>query len=144
MSKTLCLLAAGVVMAAALPRARAVAAAPQQTAEAVVSGYTGSDAFKSYCGSCHGTSARGDGPLANELRYRPADLTRIAKRNGGKFDGEQVFRIIDGRKPVKGHGGTDMPVWGDAFRQSVDGYSEASVKARIQSLVDYLASVQVQ
>ena len=143
MSKTMYVLAAGLVAAAAVSKTRALAA-PQQTKEAVVAGYTGSDAFKSYCGSCHGTSARGDGPLANELRYRPADLTRIAKRNGGKFDGEQVFKIIDGRRPVKGHGGTDMPVWGDAFKQSSDTYSEAAVKARIQSLVDYLASVQVK
>jgi mono/diheme cytochrome c family protein len=143
MTKKACFLAASLMAAAAVSSTRTLAA-PPQTAEAVVAGYTGSDAFKSYCGSCHGTSARGDGPLANELRYRPADLTRIAKRNGGKFDGEKVFKIIDGRQTVKGHGGTDMPVWGDAFKQSADTYSEARVKARIQSLVQYLESIQVQ
>ena len=143
MTKKVCFLAASLMAAAAVSSTRTLAA-PPQTAEAVVAGYTGSDAFKSYCGSCHGTSARGDGPLANELRYRPADLTRIAKRNGGKFDGEKVFKIIDGRQTVKGHGGTDMPVWGDAFKQSADTYSEARVKARIQSLVQYLESIQVQ
>jgi len=125
----------------------AVARAQQpstQTAEAVVSGTGGDAIFKSYCGSCHGTSARGDGPLADVLRIRPADLTRIAKREGGKFDADKVYRIIDGRKAVKGHGGTDMPVWGDAFKESSEGYSEAAVKARIKAIVAYLESVQVK
>jgi mono/diheme cytochrome c family protein len=115
-----------------------------QTAESVVSGTAGDSVFRSYCGSCHGTSARGDGPLADALRVRPADLTLIARHGGGKFDAEKVYRIIDGRKTVKGHGGTDMPVWGDAFKQSADGYSEEAVKARIQAIVEYLESIQVK
>ena len=44
--------------------------------------------------------------------------TRLAQRNKGRFDAEKVQRIIDGRDPVKGHGGPDMPVWGDAFKQT--------------------------
>jgi mono/diheme cytochrome c family protein len=143
MSKTMYVLAAGILAAASLPAARA-AAGPQQTAEAVVSGTTGAEVFKSYCASCHGTSARGDGPLADALRYRPADLTRIAQRNDGKFEAEKVHRIIDGRKSVKGHGGTDMPVWGDAFKQSATGFSEEAVKARIQSLTAYLETLQAR
>jgi hypothetical protein len=55
-----------------------------------------------------------------------------------------VYRIIDGRKPVKGHGGPDMPVWGDAFRRSADGYSEEAVKGRIEGLASYLRSLQRQ
>ena len=143
MSKTLCVLAAGLGAAAAVPWTLS-AAPPQQTVEAVVSGSTGSEVFKSSCASCHGTSARGDGPLADALRYRPADLTRIARRNDGQFDADKVFRVIDGRKPVKGHGGTDMPVWGDAFKGSAEGYNEEAVKARIQALVGYLETVQVK
>ena len=83
-------------------------------------------------------------PLADSLRFRPPDLTLIAKRNGGKFDTDKVYRIIDGREGVKGHGGTDMPVWGDAFKRSGEGYSEKAVKARIQAIVDYLKSSQVK
>jgi mono/diheme cytochrome c family protein len=115
-----------------------------QTAEAVLLGTSGEALFKTYCASCHGKSAKGDGPLAGSLRQRPADLTLIARRNGGKFDADKVYRIIDGREPVKGHGGTDMPVWGDAFKRSVDGYSEQAVKARIEALVDFLKSIQAK
>jgi mono/diheme cytochrome c family protein len=119
-------------------------AAAQQTAQPVPSATSGDALFKTYCGTCHGTSAKGDGPLADSLRFRPADLTAIAKRNGGKFDTDKVYRTIDGRDAVKGHGGTDMPVWGDAFKRSREGYSEKAVKVRIQAIVDYLKSIQVR
>jgi mono/diheme cytochrome c family protein len=135
----------GATLLISTPAAIAPAQQPAaQTAEAVLSGTTGDSVFKTYCGSCHGKSARGDGPLADSLRLRPPDLTRIAKRNGGKFDAENVHRIIDGRKVVKGHGGTDMPVWGDAFRQSAESDSEDAVKARIKGIVQYLESLQVK
>lgn len=53
-----------------------------------------------------------------------------------------VHRIIDGRDPVKGHGGPDMPIWGDAFKNTSEGYSEDRVKERIEGLVEYLRSLQ--
>jgi hypothetical protein len=43
---------------------------------------------------------------------------------------------------VVGHGGTDMPVWGDAFKESAERYDEKAVKARIRALVDYLKTLQ--
>jgi mono/diheme cytochrome c family protein len=103
---------------------------------------SGSADFKTYCGSCHGPEARGDGPLAMHLRTVPPDLTKLAHRNKGRFEGDKVHRIVDGREPVKGHGGPDMPVWGDAFKESREGYSEEKVKARIAAIVDYLESIQ--
>lgn len=102
----------------------------------------GGEVFRTYCATCHGTSARGDGPLAASMRKKPADLTEIAKRNGGEFPSELVFRTIDGRNPVRGHGGPDMPVWGDAFSRSREAGDEVRVKAVIQSLVEYLESIQ--
>lgn len=104
----------------------------------------GSYLFKTYCASCHGTSARGDGPLADAMRRRPSDLTQIAKRNNGAFAAQMVYQIIDGRQPVRGHGGPDMPVWGDAFLRTSDTADEASVQQRIQALVDYLESIQAR
>ena len=107
---------------------------PQEESGAVI--------FSRYCTSCHGKEAKGDGPLARSLRVAPADLTGLARRNHGKFDAQKVARIIDGRDSVASHGDSDMPVWGDAFKRSSEGYSEAKVKQRIQSLVEYLRSVQ--
>jgi hypothetical protein len=37
-----------------------------------------------------------------------------------------------------------MPVWGDAFKRSGDGYSEEKVKARIDALVEHLRGIQAK
>jgi mono/diheme cytochrome c family protein len=104
--------------------------------------FSGRTLFLTYCASCHGTSARGDGPLAENLRKPPPDLTQFARQNKGAFPSEMVRRIIDGREPVKGHGGSDMPVWGDAFSRTQEDSDPASVKQKIQALVDFLESIQ--
>jgi hypothetical protein len=80
--------------------------------------------------------------MAESLRYAPADLTKIARRNGGRFQADKVAKIIDGREQVKGHGGTDMPIWGDAFKRTREGVDERKVKATIAELVQYLATLQ--
>ena len=108
------------------------------------SAQTGDYLFRTYCAACHGTSARGDGPLADSMRKRPANLTEIAKRNKGVFPTEEVRRMVDGRQPVKGHGGPDMPVWGDVFARSVDGGDPAIVQARIKALVAFLEGIQAR
>ena len=104
----------------------------------------GAEVFRTYCASCHGTSARGDGPLASSMTRKPANLTEIAKRNGGLYPQELVFKTIDGRQKVRGHGGPDMPVWGDAFEKSREAGDQERVKAVIQSLVDYIESIQLR
>jgi mono/diheme cytochrome c family protein len=116
------------------------APAQAQSSSAIAGDYL----FRTYCAACHGTSARGDGPLADSMRRRPADLTEIAKRNKGAFPTDEVFRIIDGRRPVRGHGGPDMPVWGDVFARSQGGADPAVVEARIKALVAYLESIQAR
>lgn len=133
-------LAAAVLFGASVFAGEQAAPAPQPTASNPA---LGSYLFRTYCASCHGTSARGDGPLADSMRRRPANLTEIAKRNQGSFPKDIVYRVIDGRQKVAGHGGPDMPVWGDAFLRTSDATDEASVKHRIQALVDYLETVQV-
>lgn len=105
---------------------------------------TGGEVFRTYCATCHGTSGRGDGPLAGSMRRKPADLTEIARKNGGEYPSEIVFRTIDGKTPVRGHGGPDMPVWGDAFARSRDGGDAATVKERIDSLVEFIRTLQVK
>ena len=86
------------------------------------SGFTGKSvevpsARKENCAVCHGTTARGDGPLADRMKRRPPDLTVLATQNGGVFPAEQVRKTIDGREFVPGHGGPDMPVWAARSRR---------------------------
>ena len=129
------------VMLAALLIAPATAMAQDQPMKQTT---TGGEVYRMYCASCHGQSARGDGPLAATMSRKPANLTEIAKRNGGEFPSDLVFRTIDGRNKVRGHGGPDMPEWGEAFSKSREAGDADRVKNVIQSLVDYLDSIQLR
>jgi len=80
--------------------------------------------------------------VAENLRFQPPDLSLLAKRNGGDYPVEKVHRIVDGRQPLPGHGGPEMPIWGDAFRNAETGYDDAKVKEKIRSIVDYLRTLQ--
>jgi len=113
-----------------------------QAPAAGTSAGTGSGLYINYCASCHGPNAKGDGPMASVLTKKPADLTMIAKRNGGKYPADIVFRTIDGRNPVMGHGGQEMPVWGNAFLRVQGGATAEQARARVQALVDYLQTIQ--
>ena len=107
-----------------------------------IAGVSGAYAYRTSCASCHGTDGKGEGPLAESLRFRPPDLTLIAKRNGGEYPSQKVHRIVNGRDPLPGHGGPDMPIWGDAFKNAETGFDDAKVEERIRSVVDYLRTLQ--
>ena len=109
-----------------------------------VAAVSGAYAFRTYCASCHGVDGKGDGPLTDSLRFHPPDLSLIAKRSGGEFPTEKVIRIVDGRNPLKGHGGPDMPIWGDAFRNADTGYDDAAARAKIRGVVEHLKSLQAR
>lgn len=131
------------ILATALAALPAAALPPGSSGEQVAV-ESGDYLYKTYCASCHGASGKGDGPLAPSLRVQPADLTRFAKKSGGKYDAEKVGKSIDGREAVKGHGTSDMPVWGDAFKRASEGYSEKFVKARVDALAAFIEGLQVK
>jgi mono/diheme cytochrome c family protein len=103
---------------------------------------SGSYTYRTYCASCHGLEGKGDGPLAENLRFFPPDLSQLARRNGGEYPAEDVARVVDGRNPIDGHGGPDMPVWGDAFKNPETGFDDEKVHLKILSVVDYLKTLQ--
>jgi mono/diheme cytochrome c family protein len=125
--------AAGAGLAVALAPAAAAIQAPPPQGSAV----EGRQLFRTYCASCHGTSARGDGPMVQYLRIPPSNLTTLAAANKGLFPAEAIHRAIDGRRAVKAHGDSAMPIWGDAFTPP-----ESRAAERIGSLVAYLESIQ--
>ena len=102
----------------------------------------GVDTFKAYCGVCHGAQAKGDGPAASALKKVPADLTTIAKRNGGTFSASNVEEVIMGTNVMASHGSRDMPIWGPVFQALATDTS--FMKLRVSNLVDYLKSIQTQ
>ena len=129
------LLAAAIVVATAIGTAGA-----QVQAQA----YSGSGDYQTYCASCHGADARGDGVIAKSLKKRPADLSQLTRRNNGIFPEEKIAKTIDGRMPGSPHGDSDMPAWGDVFAKSRESEGPENVAARISTLVKYLESLQVK
>ena len=54
--------------------------------------------YRYHCGQCHGTNGKGDGPVASVLTKKPADLTLLAKDNGGSFPEDKVVSVINGTR----------------------------------------------
>lgn len=90
----------------------------------------GRKVFMSYCASCHGVDATGNGPVASSLKKQPPNLTKIEPKNG-KFPAEEIRKKISGDGEVPVHGKKDMPVWGLIFSP-----------ADINNLVKFLESIQ--
>ena len=99
------------------------------------------------CASCHGTDGKGNGIMTRYLRIQPSDLTKLAKENKGVFPYKRVSRVIDGRRTVRAHGETTMPVWGNVF-QKVRGApkdpakSEEFVAGLTATLTFFIAEMQ--
>ena len=106
--------------------------------------------FITYCAACHGVGGRGDGTVAEFLTIEAADLTQLARKNGGVFPRARAVEVIDGRQQVKTHGTRDMPVWGDWFKSEAEmsegekGAEEATVRRRIDGLTDYIEFIQAR
>jgi mono/diheme cytochrome c family protein len=134
------LLAVAVCSACATAREKPSAPAPDPLLVEV-----GAGLFATYCASCHGVDARGDGPAASALRTPPADLTRIAASSGGVFPESSAARLIDGRFDLPAHGSREMPIWGARLADQIPGMATGEVaRGQITSLVEYLKSLQVE
>jgi Cytochrome c len=119
----------------------ATRARPQETE--VIAG--GELEYQNHCAICHGVDGKGHGIMAKFLTISPSDLTQIAKKNAGRFSFWQVYRVIDGREEIRGHGTREMPIWGARFQADAKGSdpgSRAQVAGRLLGLVFYLQHIQ--
>lgn len=113
----------------------------QHVPAAPTSPASGREMFMSYCASCHGKDAKGNGPAAAALKQAPANLTELAKENGGKFPEMKVTAVLRGEASVAAHGTQEMPVWGPVFWRMSQGHP-AEVQQRVVNLSRYLQSLQ--
>ncbi len=102
---------------------------------------SGQQMYESYCASCHGKNASGDGPAAPALKTAPTNLTEVSKRNGGKFPDAHIAAVIRGEADMPAHGSREMPVWGPVFRSVSHGH-EAEAQLRVANLTKYIRSLQ--
>jgi hypothetical protein len=131
---------------------------------------TGKTEFLSNCATCHGVDSKGTGPLAARLKSRPPDLTLLAKKNHGVYSSDAVYQMIDGREGARNHRSIEMPIWGcrhegphvpprsshgkrvvprkKLHAPSLESLldlpcdSDSAIKARIQSIAEYLSHIQ--
>jgi mono/diheme cytochrome c family protein len=100
---------------------------------------SGQQMFVTYCAACHGKDGKGGGPAASALKKTPADLTMLARANGGKFPSNHVMATIQSvDSPV--HGSNEMPVWGPLL--SSISSSEGEARLRASNLVKYIETFQ--
>lgn len=129
------------VLATVLTAAVLVFAGSARAAEA----NPGRATYLRYCSACHGSEGKGDGIASGTMRPRPADLTQLAKNNGGTFPYLQVKDIIDGRKPTAAHGDSGMPVWGEVFtEEKAAAQADTHVRGKVQLITDYVATIQAK
>jgi mono/diheme cytochrome c family protein len=106
----------------------------------------GRDLFLRYCASCHGVGGKGDGPAAAALQPSPADLTRLRERYGEENPLRQTIAAIDGRRPVRAHGESRMPVWGEIFerdmRERYLGWPQATTIQQERLIAEYVMTLQ--
>jgi mono/diheme cytochrome c family protein len=136
-------LASGLFLTVAIGWPSLGAAGPEPPSEAQQMS-AGEALYGEHCASCHGVLGKGDGPKSAHVEVVPADLTRIALRNHGKFPLKRVVRTVDGREVVKGHGGGGMPIWADALLRADEHYDQARVKERILAIARYVESMQTR
>ena len=102
----------------------------------------GKTRFMENCAVCHGPDATGNGPFASMLNKKPANLTVLAKNNGGNFPFNVVYDTIDGRGPGGAHGTKDMPIWGSSWKETGALGAETAVRGRVLEMIIYLRSIQ--
>ncbi|QFT57230.1 Cytochrome c [Sulfitobacter sp. THAF37] len=101
--------------------------------------------FAANCTACHGTTGRGDGPLAAGLETAPTDLTLLTRSNGGTFPRARALSYIYG-DPEQGHLARVMPQFGGAMEDDlvpveVDGVMTPTPRV-LAGLLAYLESIQ--
>jgi mono/diheme cytochrome c family protein len=100
--------------------------------------------YRQYCAVCHGLDGKGNGDMAKVLKVKPADLTQLSTKHDGIFHFWDVYRAIDGRKEIWGHGSRDMPIWGTVLKAEAgtDRGAELQAYARMLEIVYYIESIQ--
>jgi mono/diheme cytochrome c family protein len=104
---------------------------------------SGKDMYVSYCASCHGRDAKGNGPAAPAMKSGVPDLTTLAKRHAGKYPELRVQQVIRGDAQLPAHGSKEMPVWGPVLN-SLSQKDQALTQLRIVNLSDYIGTLQAK
>ena len=103
----------------------------------------GEQSYMTYCSTCHGKTAEGDGAFGDLLTVAIPGLTQLSADNHGEFPMLRVIQTIDGRTGMRAHD-APMPVYGDIFFSEDYGPygAEAIVRGQMLAIALYLESIQ--
>lgn len=87
----------------------------------------GQASFQKYCRFCHGTDAKGNGPMAPQGTH-PSDLTDTSKWTRGTTDGEVFMIIKEGAGP----------------KFDMKGFKSKMTDQEMWNVVNYLRSIQAK
>jgi mono/diheme cytochrome c family protein len=137
----LAICALGMSLVSAAGAAAQTKPAAEKQYEQLIFSVRGPDLFRAHCAACHGPDGKGTGPVGAALKIKPADLTVLAKNNGGKFPTQRIQKFISGDDPsLLSHGTREMPVWGPIFHQIEEDQDFGNV--RLRNLIKYLEAIQ--
>ncbi len=101
----------------------------------------GAKIFQHQCATCHGADGRGHGPAAATLNRKPANLTLISQRNGGKFPYQRIKETIEGKEPSwLALGSREMPIYGPIFHEVESDQDWGEV--RLDAITKHVESIQ--
>jgi hypothetical protein len=70
----------------------------------------------------------------------------LRQKNQGAFPFWRLYRTIDGREAISGHGSREMPIWGNEMRiaeqELLPQFQEDLIAGRIWQLILYVESLQ--
>ncbi|MCW8842579.1 MAG: cytochrome c [Rhodobacteraceae bacterium] len=107
----------------------------------------GAAIYAENCAMCHGATGRGNGEAAAGMTPAPADLTLLARDNGGAFPVSRVLSQVDGYLKGEKGGGDDMPEFGallegDLVPVETDDGVMTPTPRPLAALLAYLETVQ--
>ena len=102
---------------------------------------SGEHLYLEFCASCHGRTGKGDGAAAATLPRGAADLTQIARRNGGVFPRQDVLALLEGTRPLAAHAIPTMPNWRQTLSRLERG-NERAVRERLEAIVEHVEGLQ--
>lgn len=120
-----------------------------------ISSVDGKDLYNEYCAQCHGAEGKGDGRAASTLKTPPADLTKLAAHDRGKYNKRAVEAFIKGDRPggwlasdsrgnpiiMTANGPDEMPAWGIIFRYM---WPDEPIVIRCGNPAGYIEKLQVK
>ena len=142
----ICLIRSAVVMFVLFGSIASLSVAGQEQAKTapvtVSNSPSGAELYKQHCAVCHGNNLKGVGPVPTPYRV-PPDLTKLARRHGGKFPDAYVADVLRNGVIMPAHGPAQMPTWGTDFRE-MDRLDATQVNLRVVNLTNFIKSRQAK